>query len=271
MPPLLQLRDGFFVRQIIGERERVHARRHAILRRLVAQLDDLLDHFAFRLLQCALLFTHLDERLEFFVTQARPILQVTRREAIDHGRADPFEQMSDTVEQGHQRFQSEDAQSGKAVGSRERQEFRDQVTKQNDDRKDDGGGEPLGNARGERSFPDQEKTEHDQGNVDERIREQENVEDTPRVVAEDPDELLQGRMLFLEPAQLMGLEGEERGFEAGEKSGPEDQERDGKEKKGKGRQRHFSLRRRSCNRSPSRRLKRARLPIIAGATKLRPP
>ncbi len=109
-----------------------------------------------------------------------------------------------------------------------------------------------------------------EGNVDQRIREQEDVEDAPRVVAENPDELLQGGMLFLEPAQLMGLEGEERGLESGEESGPEDQERDGKEEKGKSRQRHFSLRRRSCNRSPSRRLKRARLPIIAGATKLRP-
>ncbi len=77
-------------------------------------------------------------------------------------------------------------------------------------------------------------------------------------------------MLFLEPAQLMGLEGEERGLESGEKCRPEDQDRDGKKEKGKGRQRHFSLRRRSCNRSPSRRLKRARLPIIAGAPKLGP-
>ena len=78
--------------------------------------------------------------------------------------------------------------------------------------------------------------------------------------------------MLLEPAQLMGLEREERGLEAGEKPGPEDQNRDGKKEKGESRAASFlALRRRRANRWPSRRLKRARLPIIAGATKLRPP
>ena len=73
MAPLLQLRDRFFVRQVVRQREGIHPRRHAILRGLVSQLDDLLDHLAFRFVQRALLFAHLDQRLEFFVAQARRV------------------------------------------------------------------------------------------------------------------------------------------------------------------------------------------------------
>ena len=115
-----------------------------------------------------------------------------------------------------------------------------------------------------------EKAEDDEGDVHQRIAEEENVEHASRVFAQDLDELFEGWMRFLEPPKLMGFEGEECGLEPGKESRPENQDRDGKEEKGKSRQRHFSLRRRSCNRSPSRRLKCARLPIIAGAPKLGP-
>ncbi len=75
----------------------------------------------------------------------------------------------DPIEQRHQRLEGEDAQRGKAIGGGERKQFRDQIAKQDDDGEDDGGGEPLRNARGQRSFPDEEKTEDDEGNVDERV------------------------------------------------------------------------------------------------------
>ena len=102
MPLLLQPRDRFLVRQIVRQRERIDPRRHAILRRLVAQLDDFLDHLAFGFLQRAFLFAHLDQRLEFFIAQPRPLLQMARGEAIDHRGADVFEQMPDPIEQRHQ-------------------------------------------------------------------------------------------------------------------------------------------------------------------------
>ena len=47
---------------------------------------------------------------------------------------------------GHEGLQGETPERGKAVGSGEGQELRDQVTKQNDNREDDDGGEPLRNA-----------------------------------------------------------------------------------------------------------------------------
>ena len=68
----------------------------------------------------------------------------------------------------------------------------------------------------------------------------------------------------------MRLKRKERSLEAGKKPRPEDQDRNEEEEQGEDRQRHFSLRRQSRDRSPSRRLMRARLPIIAGALMLRP-
>src|SRR5205807_6458534 len=124
------------------------------------------------------------------------------------------------------------------------------------DGEDDRGREPLRDEARDRSFPKEEKTEDDERNVDERVAQKENVENASRILAEDANELSERWMFLLEPAQLMGLEREERGLESREKARPEDQDRDGEKENGEDRQRHFSLRRRSCNRSPSRRLKR---------------
>ena len=120
------------------------------------------------------------------------------------------------------------------------------------------------------TLPDEKKAEDHDRNVCKDVAEKEDIEDAPRILAKDVDEVLERRIFFLQLPELMGLEREQRGFEPREKRGPEDQDRDGKEEKSKSRQRHFSLRRRGCNRSPSGKVKRARLPIIAGATKLRP-
>ena len=68
----------------------------------------------------------------------------------------------------------------------------------------------------------------------------------------------------------MRFERKKRRLESGKKPGPKDQDRDEEEEEGEKRQRHFSLRRWSLDLSPSRRVIRARLPIIAGALMLRP-
>ena len=64
-----QPRDEFLVGQIVGQREGIDARRHAILRRLVAELDDFLDHLALRLVQRALLGAQFHERFELLFAE----------------------------------------------------------------------------------------------------------------------------------------------------------------------------------------------------------
>ena len=53
---VFQARDRFLVRQIVRQCESIDARRHAILRRLVAEFNDLLDHLSFRFIQCTFFF-----------------------------------------------------------------------------------------------------------------------------------------------------------------------------------------------------------------------
>ena len=55
------------------------------------------------------------------------------------------------------------------------------------------------------ALPEEEETEQDERNLDRRVREQENVENAPRVFAEDLDEMFQRGMIFLESPQLMRL------------------------------------------------------------------
>ena len=71
MPLLFYLRDRFFVREVVRQSEGIDARRHAIFRRLVAQLDDLLNHLALRFGERAFLRSDLDQRLEFLAGASR--------------------------------------------------------------------------------------------------------------------------------------------------------------------------------------------------------
>ena len=72
-------------------------------------------------------------------------------------------------------------------------------------------------------FPKEEKREHHERHVHERVAEQDHVQDAARVVAEDVDEILQRRVVFLEAAKLMRLQCEERGLQPGEKRRAEGQ------------------------------------------------
>ena len=96
------------------------------------------------------------------------------------------------------------------------------------------------------------ETEDDERHVDEHVAEQEDVEDAPRVIAKDLDEVLQRRMLVLEAAQLVRLEREERGLQSGEERGAEDENRDDQDEEDETAERHSALRRRLCEHSPSR-------------------
>ena len=56
---LLQARNCILVSQIVRQHEAVHARRHAILRSLIAELDDFLDHLSFAVVKRAFLLADL--------------------------------------------------------------------------------------------------------------------------------------------------------------------------------------------------------------------
>ncbi len=67
-------------------------------------------------------------------------------------------------------------------------------------------------------------------------------------------------MMFFQAAQLVRLEGEERGFKPREQRGEEDQDRDANQKNKKGRNRHSLSRQRWSARSSSGKI--VGLPII---------
>ncbi len=112
-----QARDRLFIRQIVRQRESVHPRRHAIFRGFVAQLDDLLDHLAFRLLQRTFLFADFYQRLQFLIAQTRARAQMQWRQKIDNECADVFQSATGAIEQRHRRFQCESADCGEPIGS----------------------------------------------------------------------------------------------------------------------------------------------------------
>ena len=96
---LAQLRDRLFVRQVVGQRERIHSGRHAILSGLVAELDDFLDHLGFRLLQRPFFFADFNQGLEFFIGQMRASTNVPGRDQLDYGNTDCFQGATDGFEQ----------------------------------------------------------------------------------------------------------------------------------------------------------------------------
>jgi hypothetical protein len=182
--------------------------------------------------QGALFFAHLDERFEFLVANLFSLLQVARREPVHNPRARSLEDAADAIEERHHGFEGEDAERRQSVRCGEGEQFRDQIAKQNDDGENDRRGEPGRDARGQGSRPDENEAKDDERHVGEDVAEQEDVQDAPRVLAEDVNEFLQRRMFLLQLPELMRLEREERGFEAREERRPDDQDRDEKKENG---------------------------------------
>ena len=98
---VFQARDRFLVRQIVRQCESIDARRHAILRRLVAEFNDLLDHLSFRFIQCTFFFADFNQRLKLLIAQSWTGAQMQRSEKIDNRRACALERMTDAIEQRH--------------------------------------------------------------------------------------------------------------------------------------------------------------------------
>ena len=159
--PLPEERDRFFVRQIIRHRKGIDPRRHAILRRLVAEFDDFLNHLALRLLQRPLRLAHLDQRLEFFVRDPWPNAQFFRRESIDDHAARALELESDPIKQRQQGLEGEDADRRDSVGGRNRQQLWNQIAEHDDDAKNREGRNPRGQVGDERTLPNKDQAKND--------------------------------------------------------------------------------------------------------------
>ena len=98
---LLQTRHDLLVRQIVRQHETVHARRHAVLGRFIAELDDFLNHLGFAVVERALLLADLKQCAQFLVAQTRASAQMRGRETIDHIIAHGLESTADAVEKRH--------------------------------------------------------------------------------------------------------------------------------------------------------------------------
>jgi len=142
------------------------------------------------------------------------------------------EHAADAIQQRHGRLQGENAQSREPVGRGEREQFRNQIAEQNNDRENDRRRDPGRNARGQRAVPNQKQAQNNDGDVRENVAKQKDVENATRVLSKHADEFLQRWMFFLEAAKLMRLEGEERGLQTRKERRPEDEDRDKKKEDG---------------------------------------
>src|SRR5205085_3244401 len=97
MPALPELRHRFFIRQVVGQSERIDTRRHAILRGLVAEFDDFLDHLALGLMERSLFFADLDQGFEFLVAKPHSFSEMLRCQSIDDRGAGAFDQAADAI------------------------------------------------------------------------------------------------------------------------------------------------------------------------------
>jgi hypothetical protein len=86
------------------------------------------------------------------------------------------------------------------------------------DRKNDEGRDPDGEVGNERPLPDEDEAKNDERDIDEGVAKEENVQDAARIIAEGAQEIAERGILRLEALDLVALEREEGGLEAGKKS-----------------------------------------------------
>ena len=118
-----------------------------------------------------------------------------RRDQFDDGETDALKRAADGLQQWHDRAQGENAQGRQSVGSRESNEFRDEVAEKDDDGEKPEHHQPLRQVGRVRSFPEQGQTRHDEKNVDQSRAEQNGREYSPRIFAECLNKSGQGRMI----------------------------------------------------------------------------
>ena len=159
------------MRQIVRHRESIHPRRHAVLRRLVAQLDDLLDHLAFRLMQRALLRAQLDQRPQLILAEKVPRLQRRRRHRIGDLFAQPLQQPRDGIKDRRQHPHHPHPQPREPHRICQCRELRHQVADENDERENQQRLCPVRHARPFQN-PQQVQAQNDQRQIHQRIGEQ---------------------------------------------------------------------------------------------------
>jgi hypothetical protein len=193
------------VREVVGHRERVHARGHAVFRGLVAELDDLLDHLALRLVQRAILGAQLDQCFEFVFVEKVPGLERGGRHGIGDLFAHPLQHARQRIEDRRKDPQHAHADPSEAVRVGERGEFRHEVADENDECENGQRLRPEGNAR---PFQDAQQIEaqHDQRQVHQCVGEQDDAEEAARILHEPGECRREVRAPRFQPLDVVGLE-----------------------------------------------------------------
>jgi len=119
----------------------------------------------------------------------------------------------------------------------------------------------------ERSFPDEHQAEDDQRHIDQRVAQQQNIEDAPRIIAKSAQEIAERSVLFFEPLDLMALEREQRRLQTRKKRRAENEKDDRAKENAKTDRRHPSV---AAVRGTAllRKRMRAGLPVISAETRL---
>jgi hypothetical protein len=139
--------------------------------------------------------------------------------------------MPNVIEQRHHQLESEDAEGRDPVCRGQREQFWDEIAEEYDERKNRQRRDPGWQMGDEGTFPNENKTQYDQGHVDHRVAEQEDVEHPARIIAEGPEEIRKGGMLLLQTLNLVAFQGEKGCLQAGKKRRAVDQETDRGKKK----------------------------------------
>ena len=88
-------------------------------------------------------------------------------------------------------LEGEDADRRDSVGGRDREQLWNQIAEHDDERKNREGRDPRGQVGDKRTLPNKDQAKNDQRHIDERVAEQEDVEDAARIIAEGPQEISQ--------------------------------------------------------------------------------
>ena len=104
-------RDGVGIGEIVGEREHFETRRHAIVGRLITELDDLGNHLALRLVQRALFGAEFHERINLVLGEMALLFQRSREDGLRHTLGKSLQQARYRIEQRSELVKDRHAQS----------------------------------------------------------------------------------------------------------------------------------------------------------------
>ena len=217
-----ELGDEFLIGEVIGDGESIDARGHAVLRVLVAELDNLLDHLAFVFLERAFLGAEFHEGLEFVFVQEMAGAEMSRGDRVGDFFTQPLEDAGEGIEHGGEPLHDAHADLRDAVRLGEGGEFRHEIADDDDEAEDRERGDP------ERKldavpFMQDEKAEDDEREIGEGVGEEDGTEQAPGIFHEARKSLGKAGAAFFQPLDVKRLEREEGGLDGREERRAEDQ------------------------------------------------